>query len=251
MRLRVQARVGAPPHSRTFNVLPLSVSLCLLLCRTSKALALTEVPDLTEEHIAFAAAGSLTGRFTGNPGKKLGPDADEPEEEEEEPPAEGEEGAEGGADAAPRKPKKVKFSEAHRLHFVVKSIDRECGVVPRGSFAVTPTHRIVRNRAFAGISATEAAALASYVHFRPAEGAARKDLLARAAVVGAGDFLDPIAEDEPAGVWSVLLQAGRGAVQLRSARWPGYFFWHAFGSPRFGSVYQGDGLPNVDLSFSF
>lgn len=206
------------------------------------------MPDLTDEHIAFA--GTLSGRFTGNPGKKLGPDADEPEEEEE-PPAEGEEGAEGGADAAPPKPKKVKFSEAHRLHCSVRAIDRECGVVPRGSFAVTPTHRIVRNRAFAGISATEAAALASYVHFRPAEGAARKDLLARAAVVGAGDFLDPIVEDEPAGVWSVLLQAGRGAVQLRSARWPGYFFWHAFGSHRFGSVYQGDGLPNVDLSFSF
>jgi len=214
-------------------------------CRTSKSLVLQQLPELTEEHVK--AAVSVTGRFVGNPAKLLGPDADAADEEEEEAEAE-EEGGEEGAERAPKPPKRVKFSEAHRLRYAVGRIDSECGVVPRGAFAVTPTHHIVRSPAFAGLSASEADMLASYSHFKPAEGA-RRGALARAAALGAGDFLDPLTEDEPAGIWSVVLSLGRGSVQLRNARWPGYFFWHAFSTPSFGSLYHGDGRRNDDISW--
>lgn len=221
------------------------------LCRTSKHLSLQQMPDLTEEHIKAASDAKLqVSRFTGNPSKLLGPDADAEEDEPEEETPEGEEGAEPAEDAPPKKPRRVKFSEAHRLHFTCRRIDSECGVVPRGAFAVTPTHHVVVNRSFVGISATDANNIGSYCHFRPATGAARKGALARAAVVGAGDFLDPLSEDEPKGTWSSVLALGRGSVQLRNARWPGYFFWHAFETPKFGSVYQGDGRRNEDLSWS-
>jgi hypothetical protein len=223
---------------------PSSATTCRFPCRTSKNLSL--------QHNKAASDPKLqTTRFTGNPSKLLGPDADAEEEEEpEEEAPEGEEGAEPAEDAPPKKPRRVKFSEAHRLHFTCKRIDSECGVVPRGAFAVTPTHHVVINRSFVGISATDADNIASYCHFRPATGAARKGALARAAVVGAGDFLDPLSEDEPKGIWSSVLSLGRGSVQLRNARWPGYFFWHEFETSKFGSIYQGDGRRNEDLSWS-
>ena len=189
-------------------------------CRTSKSLVLQQLPELTAEHIKVAQ--SLRGRFTGNAAKLLGPDAEtgeeDEEEEEEAPPSED---ADEVAAVAPKKPRRVKFSEAHRLRYHVGEIDSECGVVPRGAFAVTPTHQIVANRGFAGLGATDASSLSSYCHFRPATSAARHGVLARAALVGAGDFLDPLSEDAPAGIWSVAITLSRASVQLRNLRWPG------------------------------
>jgi hypothetical protein len=48
------------------------------------------------------------------------------------------------------KPKKVRFTESHRLAYLVANIDREVSVVPRGAYVVTPTHYIIRNAAYEG-----------------------------------------------------------------------------------------------------
>lgn len=48
------------------------------------------------------------------------------------------------------KPKKVKFTEGHRLAYVVANIDAEVSVVPRGAYAVTSTHYVIRNSGFGG-----------------------------------------------------------------------------------------------------
>ena len=73
---------------------------------------------------------------------------------------------------------------------------------------------------------------------------------AQAAAIGAGEFLDPASEDEMAAVvWRLRMDFGRAQVAAKSLKWLGYFFWHDFGTPRFGSVYFGDGLQNKDIAF--
>lgn len=202
---------------------------------TTKNLTLQQLPELTDVFAKLAAG--MNGRFLGSPGKLLGPDADAAEEDEE------------LDENGNPKPKTVRFSEAHRVAFVAQSIDHDTGVVPRGAFAVTPTHHIAENAMFAGLSGTEAASLSSFHHFRKAEHPSRANAMHNAGVVPVTDFLDPCSEDGPQGVWSVRMDAGRGLVELRSLKWPGYFFFHDVDTPKYGGLYVGDGRENVDLPF--
>jgi radial spoke head protein 9 len=203
---------------------------------TTRNLVLQQLPDLTE---AFAkTAATISGRFLGNPAKLLGPDADAAEEED------------AVDEAGNPKPKTVRFSEAHRLAFVVGRIDSDTGLVPRGAYAVSPTHHVVENTLFAGLSATEATSLAAYQHFRRATHPSRAHALHKSGVVPVTDFLDPASEDAPEGTcWTVRLDGGKGLVEVRSLKWPGYFFMHSVGTPKYGGVYVGDGQQNTDLQF--
>ena len=45
------------------------------------------------------------------------------------------------------------------------------------------------------------------------------------------------------------LRVHEGAVQLRSLKWPGYFFVHETESPLWGGAYFGAGQENKDLCF--
>lgn len=203
---------------------------------TTKNLTLQQIPDLTAAFTTVAA--SLNGRFLGNPSKLLGPDADAPEEED----SLDEEGN--------PKPKTVRFSEAHRLAYVLNSIDHDTGLVPKGAYIVNPTHYVTENNLFIGLNATEATDLSSYYHFRKAEHPLRANSLYKPGLVAATDFLDPASEDTPSGSsWSVRLDSGKATVELRSLKWPGYFFLHSLGTPKYGGVYIGDGQENKDVSF--
>ena len=197
---------------------------------TSKELALQQMPELSPEFAAAAAALART-RFVGNPAKLLGADAGAAEEEEE---------LDEQGNPKPRTPR---FSEAHRLAALVAGVEAACGVVPRGAYAVTATRHVVPNAAFGGVSASEATNLAAWAHFRPAQHPSRASALTRAAAVpGSDDFLDSLAEDEPAGVWAAQLDAGKGVARVASLQWPGYFaFATVDGSAKWGSVYVGDG----------
>jgi hypothetical protein len=67
---------------------------------------------------------------------------------------------------------------------------------------------------------------------------------------GAGDFLDPIAEDEHAALkWRVRVEEDAARLTVRSLEWPGYVFSAELDGPRFGGAYFGDGLRNADLHF--
>ncbi len=124
-------------------------------------------------------AVSLSGRFTGNPSKLLGPDADEPEEEEAVEEEVDDESGGGASAAASRSPKRVRFSEAHRLMEVIARIETDCNLVPVGAFVVTPTHQIVRDSSFGGLSASEANQLERYAHFRKPLHPSRRAILSR------------------------------------------------------------------------
>lgn len=198
---------------------------------TSKSFTLQAVPDLSEEFGAKAAG--MTGRLTGDPSFRFGEEDEDADEEEEE------EGA----------PKKEKFSEVHRLALTIASIDAETAVVPRGAYIVTATHDVRPNTAFEGLDKTSAASLSNYYHFREPVELARKSVLDREGMVASTDFLDPLAEDSPKGIWGVRVDEARGVATLRSLAWPGYFFYHALGSGSFGGAYFGYGQKNGDIGF--
>ncbi|KAA0174595.1 hypothetical protein FNF27_03970 [Cafeteria roenbergensis] len=208
---------------------------------TTKSFELQAFPDLTDEF--SGKCDKLTGTLRGDPGLVVG--GDDEEEEEEEEPEEEEDGEEG----APRRPKKVKFIEAHRLAHRVLAMDSDLSIVPRGAFVITPTHYLAPNPSFAGLSATEAASAASYLHFRRPVAEERRSVLDREGALRDVDFLDPVSEDEPSGVWSIRVDEGEGTALVRSLRWPGYFFVHRLGTQSFGGAYFGNGLPNRDLAF--
>lgn len=147
------------------------------------------------------------------------------------------------------KPKKVKFSEAHRLAYAISQIDADTAVVPRGAYIVTATHDVLQNRAFEGLDSAAAGGLDNYFHFRKPVALARKTALERSGMVASTDFLDPLSEDTPRGVWSVRVDDARGAATGRSLLWPGYFFFHNVGSAGYGGAYFGYGTKNGDIGF--
>lgn len=52
------------------------------------------------------------------------------------------------------------------------------------------------------------------------------------------------------GCWSMQQEsAGGRLVLLRSLLWPGYVFFHQVSKAKFGSLYIGSGLKNIDLPF--
>ena len=175
-------------------------------------------------------------RFIGNPAAQLGADADAVEEEEEEE-------EEGGEGAEEKTPKKALFTEAVRVAATVAAIEDACGVVPVGAFSVNASRHVVPNSAFAGISASGATALASWAHFRVPRAPARVAALAKAAAVpGTHDFLDSLADDEPAGAWAPALDLAKGVVRVSSLQWPGYFAFATIdGTGKWGAIYCGDG----------
>ena len=206
-------------------------------CTTSD-FTLGQMPDMTEDFTKMAAA--ITAPFRGEPSLPLLADgsAGEPDEPVPEP-AEGEE---------PQAPPE-RFREMHRLAYSVYSIDHDAAVLPKGAFIGDASHAVSKNKAYPGLSYEAAGNMANYFHFRKPESARASAGLEKPGIVRAGDFMDPIAEDSPAGVWSLSYDTSSQIACLRSFYWPGYFFYHVIESPEYGGVYFGDGLPNVDLPF--
>jgi radial spoke head protein 9 len=183
------------------------------------------------------AASAITIPFRGEPSLPLLADGTAADEPADEPPAD--EGA----------PPPERFREMHRLSFVVATIDHDAAVVPRGALVVDASHGIGKNPAYGGLGFEAAGALANYYHFRAPESARAKACLAKPGIVRPSDFLDPCAEDQPAGVWALSYDPSATTAVLRNFYWPGFFFFHVMGTPEYGGVYFGDGLANLDLAF--
>lgn len=203
-------------------------------CTTANMSTLVQMPILSPEWKELSAAIKLP--FRGEPSALMIEGAEEPEEPEV---AEGEE---------PPPPVEV-FREQHRLSYVVSQIDHDVAVVPRGAFIVDAAHKVTKNKFFEGLSYPAAGSLANYYHFRAPESARAAACLEKPGIVRPADFLDPVAEDAPAGVWSQFYDSSSSMSLLRSFYWPGYFFYHVCETGDYGGVYIGDGLANEDLPF--
>jgi len=146
-------------------------------------------------------------------------------------------------------PPPEKFRESHRLAWTVGTIDHDASVLPRGAWVVDASHAVVKNKAYEGLTYEAAGALANYYHFRPPESSRAVAALAKPGIVRPSDFMDPCAEDTPAGVWALCYDPSNTMALLRNLYWPGYHFYQVIDSPEHGGVYFGDGLPNLDLAF--
>jgi radial spoke head protein 9 len=196
---------------------------------------LSQMPELSPEYKALAE-GLIAKPFRGEPSLVI--ETAQAEEEAPPPPADGEEEVEP-----------ERFREEHRLAFAVDSIDHDVSVAPRGAYLVDASHQVVVNRAYDGLSYEAAGQLRSYFHLRLPESARAQAALEKPGIVRASDFLDPVADDKPAGSWSLSYDPSHTMAILRSFYWPGYYFYAVIGTGEFGGVYIGNGQPNVDIQF--
>lgn len=100
-----------------------------------------------------------------------------------------------------------------------------------------------------GLAPSDATSLSNLFHFRDPVNYRGKSVLERKSMIQSTEFLDPLSEDSPAGIWALRSDLERGEVTCRSLIWPGYFFYHKLSTPDFGGIYFGDGQRNTDIGF--
>lgn len=171
------------------------------------------------------------GRFEGRPEKNLG----EPV---------GEEAEEGGEEST-----KPVVTELMRLSKVVREVDSNTSVVPKGAYVLDENLEVMPALGFKGLSCKDAKEIESYLHYRPAENVGALRGIARDDVEFHENFLDSLVSDLPKGCWTIRRDAGCTSVQLRSLLWPGYVAYHIPCSTHFGGTYIGTGEKVVDLPF--
>jgi len=203
---------------------------------TTNDFTLSQMPALTDEWSKMAAAISMP--FRGEPSLPLTATGEAGEEPPEPEAVDGEE---------PPAPVEV-FREMHRLANLVSQIDNDVAVLPRGAFIVDAAHNVIQNKSFEGLSFEAAKSLANYYHFRTPQSARARACFEKPGLVRPSDFMDPLTEDAPKGVWSVNYDASSTMSVLRSFYWMGYYFFHVIDTAEYGGVYFGNGLPNTDLA---
>jgi hypothetical protein len=204
---------------------------------TTNDKTLAQMPDLTGEYTTLAG-GMVSLPFQGEPGLVVTVPGKE-DEPEPEPQID-----ENGEPIEPER-----FKEVHRLAYAVQMIERDVAIAPKGAYLVDASHQVVENKTYAGLSYEASGMLRSYFHLRPPTSARAMASLEKPGIVRATDFLDPIADDKPAGCWSLAFDPSNTVAILRSFYWPGYFFYSVVGSGDYGGVYVGNGKPNVDIQF--
>jgi radial spoke head protein 9 len=243
------------------------------------------LPTLTSDQAEFCE--QLRGRFIGQPdylykirrdvppepeaAPELPADEDKGEEEEEQEAEDAVEEKEEGDDVqleavpedeaaeeekAPKKTKPkfqvISMPESCRIAHFVAVHNANCLLVPRGSHVLKlPARTMVKNRTFSGLTVDEAQKLSSFVHVRAQP---LDDVTANKATYGptfhtTTDFLPPITEDRPEGVWSLQYDATVGAVSLENLLFEGSIFFHKLATPEYDQVYIGTGERNLDLCF--
>lgn len=179
--------------------------------------------------------------LVGVPGTGLEP----PKEGDEEPPP-----AEEAEEGAPQQDGPKKLTEMDRLAMLVQDIDFDTSAVPRGAFTIDENHTVVPSRDFKGLSASDALALTSYVHFRaPVSISSLRTLARKDSQDYSGHILDGLDCDAPKGCWAVRKDPVADLVTLRSLTWPGYIAYHAPETMSFGGVYFGYAQKEINLPF--
>jgi radial spoke head protein 9 len=206
---------------------------------TAKSEKMSQMPDLSEEYAAHAVT-LVSKPFAGEPSMPYPIPPKEGEEEVVAEPVLDENGEEIQPEV---------FREEHKLAYHVALIDGDATVVPRGAYLVDAAHQVIKNPAYEGLAYEAAGQLRSYFHFRAPKSERAQKALEKPGVVRAGDFLDPIADDVPAGTFSLYYDPSNTMAIIRSFYWPGAYFYHQIGTGNYGSVYMGDGLPNTDIQF--
>lgn len=132
---------------------------------------------------------------------------------------------------------------------MVRAIEHDCNVVPRGSVQLTPNHFVKRDNTFTGLANKESLSPEMWMHFRPVDTQEKRDVLDRDEGCLRQDFLDALDSDVPRGQWALVSSWNDKTVSVRNLLWPGYCAWHICNTNRTASCYIGDGVKNVDFPF--
>jgi radial spoke head protein 9 len=145
--------------------------------------------------------------------------------------------------------------ESERLSWFIIDHDHNCRVVPRGAAILSSAavqqlgdSGVIACATFDGLDSDNAGKLTSYVHLRPQR---RKASILESENSHVNiDFLDPISDDIPVGVWNVKYDQLHGVVYGTSQLYPGAVFFHRPGTSLHGNVYVGDGCVNNNICFN-
>lgn len=198
-------------------------------CVTSNYL-LKALPVLSEEYIALA--NKITSAYTGDP-SFFAFNGDETEAEPEDPDA----------------PPVERFRELHRLSHVVRLIEHDCAVVPRGSWVVDAGKKIIPNAYFTGIGYQSSLEIRSYMHFRRPESLQGVAMMKRPGIIKSTDFFDCVNKDTPSEMWAISTNTQGSITYVRNLYWEGHGFYTVLNGSEYGSVYFGNGVPSYDIAF--
>ena len=211
------------------------------------------MPDLNDQHPDLINCAK--DFIIGEPNKNLSPKKEgDGEEEAAAPEDEGEEGEEKAVNSEESEPEEIKVEskdliELDRVNYIVHAIENDCQIAPVGAYKMTSEHQVRRNEAFKGLSSDNSLALSSYQHFRNVQTKEKKELLDQPGIAFDSNFLESIDADKPSKCWSFQHDMQVKTVLGRSLLWPGFNFYHALGTKKFGSIYIGDGMKNLELQF--
>jgi len=194
------------------------------------------LPYPSQEKVQQLQELALEKPFTGKPDSILQKAQDQTAE------GDGDGEQDGGANSA-------KAVELDRLGQVVVDIDFDTAVVPRSAHRLNEAHTVAPSADFKGLSLSEAAMLAKYVHFRPPASIAALRALARTDAEFYANFLDPLEGDLPKGCWAIRQDPSATLVTLRSLSWQGYVAYHVPETTKFGGFYCGYAQKSRDLPF--
>ena len=153
-------------------------------------------------------------------------------------------------DNAPKKePPKENFTEKLKLSYLVRQIDIDTCIIPKGALKLTPEHEFRINKGFKGLDSNVLENEEYYLHFRPILTEETKNFIENVDAIFSQDVLDPITSDPVKGCWSIQLDSTKKKVNLRNLLWPGFFAVHQSETNLYGCVYLGDGKKNADLPF--
>ena len=136
-----------------------------------------------------------------------------------------------------------------KLSYIVKQIDIDTCIIPKGALKLTSEHEYRINKGFKGLESNELCNENNYLHFRPIINEDKKLFVENIDSIFSEDILDPITLDPVKGCWSIQLDSTKKKVNLRNLLWPGFFAVHQSGTNLYGCIYFGDGKKNADLPF--
>lgn len=211
------------------------------------------MPDLNDQHRDFIDLAN--DYFLGEPNKNIKLKEGEEAPEEPEPVADDddqEDGAELKSDISEELEIKVPvkaLSEIDRVNYVVNAIENDCQVAPVGAYKMTSKHEVCRNESFSGLQPSDALKLTQYCHFRNVLDETKRQQLEAPGIAFDDCFLEDLSKDQPKGCWNFQMAVFNKIALGRSLLWPGFNFYHKVNSNKFGSIYIGDGLKNLELQF--
>jgi hypothetical protein len=112
------------------------------------------------------------------------------------------------------KVEKENFTEALKLSYVVRCIEYETNVVPRGAFRLIPIHEIRRDQSWKGLKPEELKDLSNFHHFRQITNPKNKERIESDEAIFLTDLLDSISDDSVINSWTIQVDTTKTIVNI-------------------------------------